>query len=124
MERRQLSILVVLVLVAAALAATARAQSGAQTITGYLVDVRCGSSRASESGFPANHTKSCMLMDACMKSGYGVMKADKTLVKFDAAGNEKALKLLKETDRAKDWRVRVTGTVKDGVLSVDTIALQ
>ena len=124
MQMKQWSILAVLVLLVAALAVGARAQAQTQTISGYLVDVKCGSARGSEAGFPADHTKSCMLMDACMKSGYAVMKADKTLVKFDAAGNEKAVKLLKSTNRDKDWKVDVTGTMQNDVLAVATIALQ
>ena len=123
MRQRPVLLLVALAVLVASVALV-RAQAPAQTVTGYLVDVKCATSRANDAGFPAEHTKDCMLMDACMKSGYGVMTADKKLIKFDAAGNKKALALLKATNRDKEWKVTVTGTMKDNVLTVDTIAVQ
>jgi hypothetical protein len=122
--RVRFAFVVVLACGVVASAAVARIQAQAQTVSGYLVDVKCGTARASEAGFPADHTKDCMLMDACMKSGYGVMTADKKLIKFDAAGNKMALVLLKKTNKDKDWKVTVKGTMKDGVLAVESIELQ
>jgi hypothetical protein len=113
-----------LVALAVLVASVALVRAQAETVSGYLVDVKCGTTRANDAGFPAEHTKECMLMDACMKSGYGVMTADKKLIKFDAAGNEKALALLKATKKDKDWKVTVKGTMKDNVLVVDSIAVQ
>ena len=120
--RHKSALLFVALAVLVASVALVRAQ--AQTVSGYLVDVKCGTARANEAGFPADHTKECMLMDACMKSGYGVMTADKKLIKFDAAGNKKALALLKATNRDKEWKVTVTGTMKNDVLVVESIAVQ
>lgn len=122
--RVRVAFVVVLAVAVVSAVAVARMQAQAQTVSGYLVDVKCGAARANEAGFPAEHTKDCMLMDACMKSGYGVMTAEKKLIKFDAAGNKKAVELLKATNKDKDWKVAVKGTMKDGVLAVESIAVQ
>lgn len=113
-----------IVALAVLIASVALVRAQAQTVTGYLVDVRCATARANDAGFPAEHTKECMLMDACMKSGYGVTTADKKLIKFDVAGNKMALDLLKKTQKDKDWKVTVKGTMKDGVLAVEFIAVE
>jgi hypothetical protein len=48
-----------------------------------------------------------------MKSGYGVMTADKKLIARRRRVTKKALALLKATNRDKEWKVTVTGTMKD-----------
>ncbi len=122
--RMRLTVVGVVLLALVAVAAVAGAQAQATAVAGYLVDVKCGTTRANDAGFPAAHTKDCLLMDACMKSGYGVMTADKKLIKFDAASNKKALAFIKATEKDKEWKVTVKGTVKDGVMAVESIALQ
>jgi hypothetical protein len=122
--RVRLTVVGVLLLAFVSVVAVAGLHAQAQSVSGYLVDLKCATTRANDAGFPADHTKECMLMEACVKSGYGVMTADKKLIKFDAAGNAKANALLKATNRDKDWRVTVKGTMKDGVLSVESIAVQ
>jgi hypothetical protein len=65
------------------------------------------------------HTKQCALMPECEKSGYGVYTSDNKFLKFDEAGNRKAVAALKASTKLDDFEVEVTGEVKD-----DTIKLR
>jgi hypothetical protein len=69
------------------------------------------------------HTRQCALMPACQKSGYGVFTYDQKFLPFDAAGNQKALALLKTTKKEDDLRVEVSGEydAKNNVLKVVSI---
>ena len=118
---RQLLMVLVVGLVAAG---AAYAAQGQQTISGYLIDLRCAAQHAGEAGFAAKHDKECLLMDKCVKSGYGVLTADNKLIKFDTKGNREALKLIKATDKDMDWKVAVTGKVTGDRIAVTSIALQ
>src|SRR5512139_2140117 len=118
---RQLVMVLAFGLVAAGAAYAARGQ---ETINGHLIDIRCATQHAGEAGFAATHNKECLLMDKCVKSGYGVLTADNKLIKFDNQGNREALKLIKATDKDKDWKVTVTGKVTGEKMAVTSIALQ
>jgi hypothetical protein len=69
------------------------------------------------------HTKECMLMPACEKSGYGVYTDDNKFLKFDAAGNRKALAAVKASAKLDDFEVEVTGEVKDDTIKVATLKI-
>lgn len=94
------------------------------TVKGYLVDLSCAKEEGSKAGFGAKHTKECLQMPDCVKSGYGVLTSDKKVVKFDAAGNEQAKKFIADEKKPKDVRVNVTGNVKGDTMSVSKIELQ
>jgi hypothetical protein len=71
---------------------------------------------------PDEHTKKCALQ--CEKGGYGLITADGTYLKFDAAGNEKAVAALKATQKTDHIRATVTGerngeTIKVTALTID-----
>ena len=100
------------------------AQSGSQKVTGYLVDGICATNHYTEPNYGANHEKSCSLMPGCIKSGYALITEDRRVLKFDASGNEKALTLIKATDKARDWKVVVAGKVDGQTIAVDSITLQ
>lgn len=101
------------------------AQAQSQTINGYLVDVMCSTKHAPEgAAYGATHDKACLLMDACVKSGYSVMTTDNRVLKFDPRGTEMALALIKRTEREGNWRVNVTGTVMKDTIAVTNITLQ
>lgn len=87
----------------------------AETVTGTVVDVNCHTKDL------ANHTKGCAI--GCSKSGYGIVTADGKFVKFDEAGNAKALAALKASQKEKDLKATVTGTMDGDVLKVDSITL-
>ncbi len=112
---------------AAAVAMMVLVASGAaqgQQVKGTLMDVACSSHHGTEAGYAEKHDKKCLLMDACVKSGYSVVTADKKILKFDARGNELALDLIKKTNREANWAVSVAGTVTGDTIAVSSLTLQ
>lgn len=71
---------------------------------------------------PDAHPTSCLIQ--CAHSGYGILTADGAWLKFDKAGNEKALAALKATDKKDHIRVNVTGELKNGTLDVTQLTIQ
>ncbi len=69
------------------------------------------------------HTRECALMPACQKSGYGVYTSDNKFLKFDEAGNRKALAALKASTKLDDLEVDVTGEVTDDTIKVATLKI-
>ena len=88
----------------------------AETWSGTVVDVACKGKDL------AGHTKKCAM--GCSKSGYGLVTADGKFVKFDEAGNAKALDAIKATTKEKDLKGSVTGTMEGDVIKVDSISLE
>lgn len=121
---KRLAIASTLLLTLAMLALSGSAAEKEQTLNGYLIDVMCGSKHVQEgTAYGANHPKSCLLMPACVQSGYALLTEDKKLLKFDSKGNEEASKLINSTDREKNWRVLVTGRLNDDQIAVSRIKL-
>ncbi|HZU30098.1 MAG TPA: hypothetical protein VFB79_03230 [Candidatus Angelobacter sp.] len=94
------------------------------TVKGYLVDVACSDEEGQKAGFGAKHTKDCLLMPECVKSGYAVLTDDKKVIKFDKAGNAKAKQFIAGLKKDKDIKVNVTGTVNGESMAVSKIELQ
>ncbi len=94
------------------------------TVKGYLVDLACAKEAGSKAEFGAKHTKGCLQMDECEKSGYGVMTEDKKVIRFDKAGNEQAKKFIAALTQKKDIKVAVDGAVNGENMTVTKIALQ
>jgi hypothetical protein len=88
----------------------------AATWTGTLMDSNC------KGKDPATHTKQCAM--SCAKSGFGLVGSDGKFIKFDEAGNAKALAALKATNKASDLKATVTGELKDGVIRVESVEIQ
>ena len=88
----------------------------AETWTGTVVDVMCKNNDL------ANHTRDCALK--CSKSGYGIVLSDGKFIKFDERGNTKALAALKASSKEKDLKAKVSGTLKEDVIQVDSIEVQ
>jgi hypothetical protein len=88
----------------------------AAKITGYVVDVKCATGLDAKD---REHPVSCSLK--CADSGYAVVSKD-NLYKLDENGNKLALAILKETKTQKGLAVAVVGTLKDGLLYVDTMS--
>ena len=93
-------------------------------VQGYLVDLSCAAEEGQKPGFGAKHSKDCLQMDECIKSGYGVLTDDKKVIKFDQASNTQAKKFIDDLKKTKDIRVNVTGTVKGDTIAVNKIELQ
>lgn len=89
----------------------------AETWTGTVVDVMCHTKDL------AGHTTKCATSPRCSQSGYGVVTADGKFIKFDEAGNAKALAALKATDKEKDLKVTVTGKMEGDIIKVDSFTL-
>jgi len=95
------------------------------TVKGYLVDIACATSPdAQAADFGAKHSKSCLQMDDCVKSGYGVLTPDKKVIRFDSAGNAQAKKFIADMKKSKDIQVNVTGNVNGATMTVSKIELQ
>src|SRR5882757_2426512 len=88
----------------------------AETWSGTLVDVMCKGKDL------AGHTTKCAV--SCAKSGYGLVLSDGKFVKFDEAGNAKALAALKSTSKEKDLKAKVSGAMDGDTITVNSIELQ
>jgi hypothetical protein len=88
----------------------------AETFNGTLVDTMC-----EKKGHLAEHTRNCAI--GCAKSGYGIVLGDGTFLKFNAAGNKKALDALKASTKEKDLKATVSGTRKGDSLDVESVQL-
>lgn len=69
------------------------------------------------------HTRECALMPQCQKSGYGVYTDDNKFLKFDDAGNRRALAAIKASTRLDDLEVEVVGEVKGDTIKVTSIKI-
>jgi hypothetical protein len=87
----------------------------ADSFSGTLMDTNCKGHDA------AAHTAQCAIK--CSKSGYGLVTADGKYMKFDEAGNTKALTALKATSKEKDLKATVTGTADGDMIKVDSVSL-
>ena len=93
-------------------------------VQGYLVDIACASEEGQRANFGVKHSKDCLQMPDCAKSGYGVLTDDKKVIKFDAASNEKAKQFIADLKKEKDIKVSVTGTMDGERMAVSKIELQ
>lgn len=70
------------------------------------------------------HEKSCLLMPACRRSGYGVFAFETNkFLPFDAVGNQKAIALIEASKKQDDMRVEVTGQIESGRIKVTSLRL-
>ncbi len=87
----------------------------AESWNGTLVDVMCKGKDL------ASHSTKCAV--SCAKGGYGLVLPDGKFVKFDEAGNAKALMTLKSTSKEKDLKAKVSGTLDGDTVKVTSIDL-
>jgi hypothetical protein len=110
------------------------AAANAADIKGILMDQKCsGTADLRISGATGTlvggrivaeaHTKECALMPECQKSGYGVYTSENKFLKFDEAGNRKAIAAIKASTRLDDLEVEITGEVKDDTIKVATLKI-
>jgi hypothetical protein len=121
MSRKSLLMLGVLMVAATVLYAQSVQnpdEKKAAKITGFVVDVKCATGLDEKD---KEHPVSCALMPKCAESGYAVVSKD-NLYKFDENGNKLALAILKETKTKKGLAVEIVGTLKEGILYVDTMS--
>lgn len=84
-----------------------------------VVDKMCSVKAKAE---PDKHTTQCAL--TCAKSGFGILTADGTYLKFDKAGDEKAVAALKETKKTDHLRATVTGERDGDTIKVQSLSLE
>jgi len=116
MIRKMFPLIIVLALAAGALIA----QDKTVTLDGYLIDNSCAANHEKDKTFGTwvkTHGTSCATMEACEKSGYGVVVGEK-MYKFDDAGNASASELLKNTKSKKGLKIKAEGTVDGDTLKV------
>ena len=83
-----------------------------------LVDSNCS---AKVKSAPDQHTRQCAL--GCAKGGFGVLTADASFLKFDDAGNARALTALLSTKKTDHLRATVTGKRSGESIQVESITL-
>ena len=105
-------------------------QAAEETKTGFLIPSQCKPEEGVEpqpegatDAWPAPHTTACALQPACVESGYGLWVVDR-FYRFDAAGQEKALRYFRTTKRTSYNKVRVSGDFGDpAAVRVDSMEL-
>ena len=105
----------VLMLAALSLPAIASAESWTSV---PIIDTQCSTKAKAD---PDSHTRDCAL--ACAKSGFGILDKDGNYLKFDAKGNQEALKLLQSSSKKDHLRVNVTGDKEGGVIHVQSLEM-
>ncbi len=98
-----------------ALSVVFSAAAFADSFSGTLMDQMCKDKDA------ADHTAKCAI--ACSKSGYGLKTSDGKYLKLDDAGNAKALAALKATDKTKDLKATVSGTLDGDTIKTESVSL-
>ena len=93
---------------------------------GTLIDNLCWNDRK---GDPAallrEHSKACLQMPDCVRSGYAIVTPDGKVYKMDPASNQSATQWIAATSHDANWQVDVKGRVQpDGMLDVSKIQLQ
>jgi hypothetical protein len=121
---KKLALIALLLLVAPLIAASSRAFAADDTVKGHLVDVACASEEGQKPNFGAKHSKGCLQMPDCEKSGYAVLTEDKKIIRFDASGNAQAKKFIADLTKKNDIRVVVSGTLNGDHITVSRIELQ
>ena len=86
------------------------------TWSGHLSDAMC---KAKD---PTTHTRECILN--CAKSGLGLVTTDGKFLKFDAAGNKKALAALKASKKTENIDAEVSGELNGDTIKVQSIELR
>jgi hypothetical protein len=66
-------------------------------------------------------TKACGLQ--CAKSGFGIIAADGSFLKFDDRGNAKVLAALNASKKTDHLRLSVTGERQGEVIKVSTVKI-
>jgi hypothetical protein len=96
----------------------------AESVEGILMDNMC-TGMVQKKGFDAakGHTKECALMDNCKASGFAVVTADGKVLKFDAKGNEMAVKALEGSSKEDNLTVKVDGKVTGDSIAVSSLNL-
>ena len=86
-----------------------------------LIDSQCVEKEKVRSN-PDKHTGKCAL--SCVDGGYGILTSEGKYLKFDDAGNKKALAALHATKKTDSIRATVEGTVSGDEIKVSSLTLE
>jgi hypothetical protein len=75
-----------------------------EVLSGYLRRFKC------QYDEKRTHSRQCALRPECMVTGYGIALEDGMFVQFDADGNKKAVRLLKDSKQTDNLRAVAKGT--------------
>ena len=94
-------------------------------LSGYVVDTVCAADHVKDSAeaatkFAAEHTKSCALMEECVKGGYGIFSEGKWYP-FDDKGNQLAKALFDKTKKPDHIKAIVEGMKHEGKILVQKL---
>ena len=89
--------------------------------TGHLMDTMCARNLLDKA---SSHTTECMKMPNCKGSGFGLVTKEGKYIKFDEAGNAKALKELERSGKEDNLLVTVTGRMRGGMIRVASVTAQ
>ena len=94
-------------------------------VRGHLIDNACWNEadHKDDPKFLHEHTKNCLQMPDCIKSGYSVVTAQGQVYKMDAASNASTTAWIEATKHEDNWLVDVKGHLRDGKLNVQKIQL-
>jgi hypothetical protein len=108
----------------AVLAAGSLVVASAAEFEGVLLDQACAVDSAKDGQKAAlKHDKDCLLMGACVKSGYGIITKDDKYVKLDPSSIDKVVAAVKKSDKADGFRVKVIGELKGDAIAVTSIEI-
>jgi hypothetical protein len=117
-----------------ALAGSSATVASAESVKGILMDQMCSGTAAlrisGATGLLVGgrivaeaHTRECALMPECQKSGYGVYTSDNKFLRFDEAGNRKAVAAIKASQKLDDFEVEVAGEIKGDTIKVASLKI-
>jgi hypothetical protein len=94
---------------------------GVKEYQGILYNERCLKAQPEWLPYASEHSLECALMEACFLSGYHLVVDEKTVFKLDRRGEMLARRLLLQTKKKNDFRVRIRGRLKGSELLVQTL---
>lgn len=97
-----------------------------ESVRGYLVDTLCVKEEAAQlAGLGPKHTRKCLQMPACRKSGYALLlpSHNNDVLRLDKRGNDLAAKLINAGHLESGWLLRATGKRTGGEFAVATLEI-
>lgn len=85
-----------------------------ETVDGHLMPLQC------KNDDPNTHTAACALK--CQSSGFGVVTAEGSFLRFTHDGNKRAIAMLQSSGKTANLQVSVQGKRQGKLLAVETIA--
>ena len=84
-----------------------------------LIDTACSTKAKAK---PDEHTKACALQ--CAKSGFGIIAADGSFLKFDDSGNAEVIAALNASKKTDHLRVSVKGDRQGETIKVSSVQIE